>query len=180
MPTDGTANGTADGTPDGTADGTPDGTADGTPDGTADGTPDGTADGTAGGKVGGTKRRRLFIDLTPLRRSRDFRLIISGQVVSVLGSQMTVVAVAYQVYHLTHSSLDVGLVSLTQLVPLIVGSILGGAVVDAVDRRRLLIVVELLLAASSVGLAVNAGAGRSPALWPLFLLPALAAALSGF
>ena len=79
---------------------------------------------------------RLLIDLAPLRRSRDFRTLMGGQVVSVLGTQMTAVAVAYQVYRLTHSSLDVGLVSLTQLLPLILGGLVGGSAVDAVDRRR--------------------------------------------
>jgi transmembrane secretion effector len=122
--------------------------------------------------------RRLLIDITPLRRSRDFRALISGQTVSVLGTQLTAVAVPYQVYELTRSSLDVGLVSLVQLFPLIIGSLVGGSVVDAVDRRRLLLVVESLAAACSAGLALNAD--LMPALWPLFVLPAATAALSGF
>jgi MFS family permease len=98
-------------------------------------------------------RQRLFVDVTPLRQSRDFRLLISGQLISVLGSQVTAVAIPFQVYRITHSSLDVGLVSLTQLFPLLACSLLGGSVIDAVDRRRLLILVEILLAASSAGLA---------------------------
>jgi MFS family permease len=122
--------------------------------------------------------RRLVMDLTPLRRSRDLRLLVGGQLVSVLGSQMTGVAVAYQVYRMTGSSLDVGLVSLAQLVPLIIGALAGGAAADAADRRRLMLVTTALTAACSAGLAVNAGA--APALWPLYVLPALAAGLSGF
>lgn len=121
---------------------------------------------------------RLLLDLTPLRRSRDLRLLASGQLVSILGSQLTAVAVPYQVYRLTHSSLEVGLVSLAQLVPLILGSLIGGSVVDAVDRRRLLLVVDTLMAGCSAGLAVNADLGA--ALWPLFVFPALSAGLSGF
>ena len=121
--------------------------------------------------------RRLFIDLTPLRRSRDFRRLVSGELVSVLGNQLTTVAVPYQVYQLTRSSLVVGLVSITQLVPLIAGSLLGGSVVDAMDRRRVLMLAQVLMAACSAGLAVNADLG--PALWPLFVLPALAAGFSG-
>jgi MFS family permease len=120
--------------------------------------------------------RRLFIDLTPLRRSRDFRWLILGELVSVLGTQLTTVAVPYQVYRLTHSSLDVGLVSLAQLFPLIAGSLLGGSVADAMDRRRLLMVAQVLMAVCSVGLAVNADLGT--ALWPLFVLPALSAGFS--
>lgn len=122
--------------------------------------------------------RRLLLDLTPLRRSRDFRLLAGGQLISILGTQLTAVAVPYEVYRLTHSSLQVGLVSLAQLAPLIIGSLIGGSVVDAVDRRRLLLVVEALMAACSAGLAVNADLGS--ALWPLYLFPALSAGLSGF
>src|SRR6266567_6968148 len=124
--------------------------------------------------------RRLFIDLTPLRRSRDLRRLVSGELVSVLGNQLTTVAVPYQVYQLTRSSLDVGLVSVTQLVPLIAGSLLGGSVVDAMDRRRLLMTAQVLMACCSAGLAVNADlAPKRPSLWPLFVLPALAAGFSG-
>ena len=127
--------------------------------------------------------RRLLIDLTPLRRSRDFRHLVWGELVSVLGNQLTAVAVPYQVYQLTHSSLDVGLVSVTQLFPLIAGSLLGGSVVDAMDRRRLLMIAQVLMAACSAGLAVNADLAPSspsaPALWPLFVLPALSAGFSG-
>jgi len=123
--------------------------------------------------------RRLFVDLGPLRRSRDFRVLYSGQLVSTLGSQLTVVAVPYQVYRMTHSSLDVGLISLTQLGPLLVFSLIGGSVADTHDRRRVLIVTELLLAASSTGLALN-GTLAHPALWPLFALSACSGGLAGF
>jgi MFS family permease len=121
--------------------------------------------------------RRVLIDLKPLRRSRDLRCLVLGELISVLGTQLTTVAVPYQVYHLTRSSLDVGLVSVAQLVPLIAGSLLGGSVVDAMDRRRLLMAAQVLMAGCSAGLAVNTDLGTS--LWPLFVLPALAAGFSG-
>ena len=121
--------------------------------------------------------RHILLDLTPLRRSRDYRALVAGLGISVLGSQLTTVAVPFQVYAITRSSLVVGLVSLAQLFPLIFGSLFGGSLVDAVDRRRLLIVVEAIGAAASAGLALNADTG--PALWPLFVLPALTASLSG-
>ena len=120
---------------------------------------------------------RVLIDLSPLRRSRDLRLLVLGELISVLGTQLTTVAVPYQVYQLTRSSLDVGLVSLAQLFPLIGGALLGGSVVDAMDRRRLLIVGQVLMAGCSAGLAINADLGT--ALWPLFVLPALAAGFGG-
>ena len=121
--------------------------------------------------------RRILLDLTPLRRSRDYRALLAGLGVSVLGNQLTTVAVPFQVYAITRSSLVVGLVSLTQLFPLIIGSLLGGSLVDAVDRRKLLILVEAIGAAASAGLALNADFG--PALWPLFVFPAVTASLSG-
>jgi MFS family permease len=121
--------------------------------------------------------RHVLLDLTPLRRSRDYRALISGLGISVLGNQLTTVAVPFQVYAITRSSLVVGLVSLTQLFPLIFGSLLGGSLVDAVDRRKILIVVETIGALCSAALALNADLG--PALWPLFLFPAVTAALSG-
>jgi MFS family permease len=121
--------------------------------------------------------RHIFLDLTPLRRSRDYRALITGLGVSVLGNQLTTVAVPFQVYAITRSSLMVGLVSLTQLFPLIFGSLLGGSLVDAMDRRKILIAVETLGALCSAALALNADFG--PQLWPLFLFPAITAAQSG-
>jgi MFS family permease len=123
-------------------------------------------------------RRRIFIDVTPLRQSRDLRILLGGQLVSLLGNQLTLVAIPYQVYELTHSSLDVGLVSLAQLIPLLACSLYGGTVIDSTDRRRLLIRVEIVLALCSTGLAINTD--LSPRLWPLFVLPAIAAGLTGF
>jgi len=121
--------------------------------------------------------RHVLLDVTPLRRSRDYRALISGLGVSVLGNQLTTVAVPFQVYAITRSSLMVGLVSLTQLFPLIFGSLLGGSLVDAVDRRKLLLLVEGVCACCSAGLALNSD--FAPALWPLFLLPAITASQSG-
>src|SRR3984885_1268978 len=120
--------------------------------------------------------RNLVVDVRPLRKSRDLRCMFGGQLVLMLGGQLTTVAVPYQVYSLTHSSLDVGLVSLAQLLPLIVGGVVGGALADAVDRRSLLLAAQLLTALCAVGLAVNATVGT--ALWPLFVLPAAAAGCS--
>ena len=116
--------------------------------------------------------RLLVIDLGPLRKSRDLRWLFGGQLVAMLGGQLSMVAVPYQVYALTRSSLDVGLISLAQLLPLIAGGLLGGALADAVDRRVVLLAAQLVTALCAVGLALNADAGT--ALWPLFALPAVA------
>ena len=117
-------------------------------------------------------RGRLLVDLGPLRQSQAFRRLWGGYLVTTLGSQLTVVAIPYQVFKLTHSSLDVGLVGLAQITPVLAGSLFGGSVADAVDRRRLLLVTQLSLAACSVGLALNSSGGH-PALWPLYALSAL-------
>lgn len=123
-------------------------------------------------------RTRLFLDLAPLRRSPDFRRLYFGQLISFLGTQLVVVGVPYQVYELTGSTLQVGLVSLAQLLPLILGSLVGGAVADTVDRRRLLLVMQVAQGAASAGLAVNA-MSDSPSLVAIYALTALAAGLSG-
>jgi hypothetical protein len=79
----------------------------------------------AAGERAGRRGRppRVLIDLTPLRRSRDLRCLVLGEMTSVLGTQLTTVAVPYQVYQLTRSSLAVGLVSVAQLFPLIAGRV---------------------------------------------------------
>ena len=122
--------------------------------------------------------RRIFVDLSPLRRFRSFRRLWLGQLVSQLGSALTTVAVPFQVYRLTGSSFAVGMVSLAQLGPLLVGSLLGGSIADAFDRRRILLGSQLALAGCSAGLAFNAMGGHS-AVWPLFAFPAVSAGLSG-
>jgi MFS family permease len=122
---------------------------------------------------------RFLVDVAPLRHSRDFRLIFSGQLVSTIGTQLTAVAVPYQVYQMTHSSLDVGLVSLAQLGPLLVCSLIGGSVADAHDGRRVLMVTESLFALTSAALAINGGLTH-PKLWPLFVVAGAAGALAGF
>src|SRR5688572_5500573 len=123
-------------------------------------------------------RMRVLADITPLRQSAPFRALFTGQLISFLGSQLTVVAVAYQVFLLTDSSLAVGLVSLAQFGPLLVGSLIGGAIADSMDRRRLLLWAQVLLALCSAALALNAMRG-DPMVWPLYVIPALAAGISG-
>ena len=122
---------------------------------------------------------RFLIDLTPLRASRDFRRLFAGQAVSMIGSQLTVVAIAFQVYSLTRSSLQVGAVSLAQLAPFVAGTLAGGAIGEAVDRRRLLVVSSSLLALASAGLALNALPRSHASVLVIYLVTAVAAGLSG-
>jgi MFS family permease len=102
----------------------------------------------------------VLIDTGPLRRHRDFRLLFTGQIVSDLGSAFTSVALPYQIYHLTGSSLAVRLIGLVQLIPLILAALLGGALADTLNRRKLLIASELGLTVCSAILALSALGGK--------------------
>jgi MFS family permease len=121
----------------------------------------------------------MLLDLTPLRRHRDFRLLFVGQLVSTLGTMITFVAVPYQVYELTRSSAAVGMLGAAQLVPLFLFALWGGAVADSMDRRRLLIGSELLLGLGSALLMVNAARAR-PSVALIFCVSALMSAVNGF
>lgn len=121
---------------------------------------------------------RLLTDTTPLRESRQFRLLFIGRTASVVGSQFTVVAAPVQVFDITGSTLMVGLLGLAQLPPLLFTSFLGGTLADAFDRRRVLIVTQVVLALAAAGLALNAGLAE-PRLSIVFVLTAVIAALSG-
>ena len=121
---------------------------------------------------------RIFLDLDPLRRSRDFRILFAGQLAGVFGSQLTLVAVAFQVYSVTRSSLQVGAVSLVQLIPLVLGALIGGTVGDAVDRRGILVVTSLSLGLASAVLALNAFASQ-PSVLAIYLVSAFTAGVGG-
>jgi MFS family permease len=121
----------------------------------------------------------MLLDLTPLERHRDFRLLFIGQFVSFLGSMITFVAVPYQVYQLTGSSLTVGLLGTVQLVPLLLFGLWGGAFADALDRRKLLIGAEVLLSLGSLGLAVNAWLPH-PSVAAIFVVAGFMSAVNGF
>jgi MFS family permease len=123
--------------------------------------------------------KRVALDLTPLRESPPFRRLFFGQGISFIAGEVTWVAVPYQLFQLTHSTLDVGLLYLTTLVPLLVAPIVGGAVADAVDRRRLLLASEVGFALVSVALAVNASAAH-PQIWALYVLDFVGTLVFGF
>jgi MFS family permease len=121
---------------------------------------------------------RFVVDITPLRRYRHFRRLWAGQVVSGLGSQLTLVAVSFQAYSLTHSTLVVGLIGLAQLFPLLAGALWGGTLADAVDRRRVLCCTQVAMAAAVGGLVLNASMAH-PAVWPLFVCSGAGAGFQG-
>ena len=116
------------------------------------------------------------MDFRPFR-SRDFRLLFAAQFVSLLGSMVTYVALPYQMYGLTRSSMAVGLLGAAELIPLLVTAFIGGAIADAVDRRRIAIATDVALAAGSAALALIAAIGASA--WMLYLVAAWMSAVGG-
>src|SRR5206468_715642 len=87
-------------------------------------------------------------------RNRNYALLFWGQLISSAGTQMQVVAVAWQVYLLTHSAVALGLIGLVQAIPRLILSLVGGVFADVFDRRKLLIVIEIVLATTSAVLAL--------------------------
>jgi len=120
--------------------------------------------------------RGILIDLTPLRVSAPYRTLWVGGALSGMGASLTTVAVSLQVYDLSGSTLAVGFVGLAALVPLVVLGLYGGSIVDAYDRRRVLVVTQTGLSVISIVLAVLAVNGSST----LLLLYLLVAVQSGF
>ncbi len=118
------------------------------------------------------------MDITPLRRHRDYRLLYIAQTVSFLGTMMTYVALPYQMYQLTHSSLQVGLLGLAELIPLLLTAFIGGALADSVDRRRMVIVTDILLAGGSLTLALLAFSDAPP-VWSLYVLAGFMSGMNG-
>jgi MFS family permease len=121
------------------------------------------------------ERRSSFAAL----RYRDFRLLWLGQLVSITGTQMQVLAINWHVYLLTKSPLALGGVGLVRVVPIILCSLLGGAVADAVDRRHLMMITQSVMLASAAVLAVLTWWGLN-SVWPIYLLTATAAAALAF
>jgi MFS family permease len=122
--------------------------------------------------------RSLAIDIGPLKRHREFRLLYIGQGVSFAGSMITYVAIPFQVYELTGSTLVVGLLGIVELVPLLVTALLGGALADAHDRRRMVLLADTVLLLLSLVLVANALLDE-PQVWLLFVVAAGMSAAGG-
>jgi Transmembrane secretion effector len=116
---------------------------------------------------------RLALDVTPLRGpgAGPFRRLWLGTGISAIGSQVTLVAIPFQVWELTHSTLLVGLLGLAALVPLLTVPLYAGAVADAVDRRRMLLFSDVALLLTTLVLLVNALL-PDPRVWLLFVVEA--------
>lgn len=110
----------------------------------------------------------VALDIGPLRTSREFRLLYIGQFVSTFGSALSFVVLPWQMYKLTQSTLHVGLLGLAEFGPMLLFALVGGALADAVDRRKLILTAECGLAACCVLLLANALLPE-PRVWILYL-----------
>ena len=119
----------------------------------------------------------MLLDLSPLRTSRDYRLLFFGQLVSFFGSMMTFIVVPWQMYQLTQSSAMVGYIYLAEFVPMFVLAFVGGALADYFDKRRLLRMTEFGQTFASVLLLVNSLL-PNPKVWVLFVCVAIHAGLA--
>ena len=119
----------------------------------------------------------MLLDLSPLRVSRDYRLLFFGQLISFFGSMMTFIVVPWQMYQLTESSAMVGYIYLAEFVPMVILAFVGGALADAFEKRRLLRITEFGQGVASVLLLVNSLL-PNPQIWVLFLCVALHAGLA--
>jgi MFS family permease len=121
----------------------------------------------------------ILPDIDPLRRHRDFRTLYAGQFVSLFGSMLSYVALPFALFQITHSPKLLGLLGVIQLIPSIIGGLFGGALADAMDRRRLLLLCEAAMALVTAVLAVVAFQGLLSA--PILIAAsALLAVLNGF
>jgi MFS family permease len=121
----------------------------------------------------------IFVDLSPLREFPAFKRYFFGQLVSVFGSMLTVVALQYQAYKLGgDSTKTVALLATATIIPFVFTSMIGGAIADSYDKRKVLLLTQGLLGICSLLLAFNAGS-NSPKLWVLFAVGIALNALVG-
>lgn len=118
---------------------------------------------------------RLRVDVTPLRESRDFRLLFWAGTVFYLGGMVSYVALPYQLYQLTGSNFAVGVLGIVEIAPLVIFGLYGGALADHVDRRRMLVVTGAAQVMLTATLMANAFLS-SPRVWLIYILGALLAA----
>ena len=117
-------------------------------------------------------KSRLRADVTPLRESRDFRLLYASRTITALGTQATEVALLVQARQLTGSTFAVGLLGAVEVVPLVVFGLYGGVLADRFDRRRLMVWCEATLGVCAALLMLNALAAR-PMVWLLYAVAGL-------
>lgn len=119
------------------------------------------------------------LDISPLRKNRDYRLLFFGQLIAVMGAMITHVAIQYQIYQRTGSTATVGLLGIIQLVPLFISGFIGGAAADTYDRKKIIIAAEFLQALASMGLFITAVIPSTPVV-VIYGIAAFSSFLGGF
>ncbi|HEY2867761.1 MAG TPA: MFS transporter, partial [Pyrinomonadaceae bacterium] len=119
----------------------------------------------------------MLLDLSPLRASRDYRLLFFGQLISFFGSMMTFIVVPWQMYQLTQSSAMVGYISIAEFIPMFTLAFVGGALADFLDKRKLLRYTEIGQTFVTLILLINSIQSQ-PRIWVLFVAVALHAGLA--
>ncbi len=120
----------------------------------------------------------VFIDIRPLKNNANFRKLYLSQLISMMGSQMTMITIPFQIYALTGSTFETGIVSAVELICLVATALWGGVIADRFNRRRIIIWAELAMMAVICLMAINA-ACSAPSLWLIYLLAGVSSALSG-
>ncbi len=118
------------------------------------------------------------IDLSPLRNYPNYRWLYLGQMISFFGSMITYVAIPFQMYELTHSTVHVGMLGIVQLIPLVISGFWGGALADSFDRRKLAAMTEVASAMGNILLLAFTVSG-SQNFWFLYALSGLMAIFKG-
>ena len=121
---------------------------------------------------------RLAMDLSPLKKYRDFRLIFTAGLFSYFGSMITFVALPFQVKELTNSFWAVGLIGMVEIIPLTIFGLYGGVLADHVDRKKMIWFTEFGTLIATLVLFFNARR-ENPSVILLFVIAAIFAALSG-
>ena len=121
---------------------------------------------------------KIAIDLSPLRKYRDFRLIFTAGLFSYFGTMITLVALPFQVKELTNSFWMVGLIGTVEMIPLVVFGLYGGVLADHVDRKKMIWFTEFGTLIATFALFLNALRDQ-PSVLLIFIVAALFAALSG-
>ncbi|MDX1902061.1 MAG: MFS transporter [Gammaproteobacteria bacterium] len=121
---------------------------------------------------------KTILNFSLLWRNPNFGFLYAGQLISFAGTVVTGVALPWQIYSLTHSTLMVGLLSLFRLLPLLVTALFGGVLADRHHRRMLLLISESSLIVGCMLLAWNASQGH-PNLWIIFILATVMSGITG-
>ena len=121
---------------------------------------------------------KYAIDISPLKKSKDFSLLWAAGLISYFGSMITYVALPFQIKELTNSYIAVGLIGAVELVPLIIFGLYGGVLADKVDRRKMILYTEIALALMTFSLFINSQLDNPSLIW-IYVVAGTFAALDG-